>query len=160
MKKLLKALLAAALTCGGAVGAQQKPSFVDIGVETLNSAATRCGIVESSLKSIAKLTLQKNGIVIDPSPSLSTASLFIRPKVLLLSDRSCVVNMWVNISVGLNRSKLESVLENEQFRPRRDITLTLCEEGMLLAGPANNMGDRVDAALENAIKVCLRTLSY
>lgn len=160
MKRLLLASMASAVLCGGAIGAEQKPSFVDVEVGTLNSAAARCGIVESSLKSTATLTLKKEGIVVDPSSARSTASLYIRPKVLVLADRSCVASMWVKVSVGVNRNKLDSVLEAEQFKPRQDIALTLCDEDILLAGHATTMGQRANDAVENTIKVCLGKLAY
>ncbi|TAK52516.1 MAG: hypothetical protein EPO27_01015 [Betaproteobacteria bacterium] len=160
MKRLLLASMASAMLCGGAIGAEQKPSFVEVEVATLNSAAARCGIAESSLKSTATLTLKREGIAIDPSTTRSTASLYIRPKVLVLADRSCVASMWVKVSVGLNRAKLDSVLEAEQFKPRQDIDLTLCDEDILLAGHATSMGQRANDAVENTIKVCLGKLAY
>ena len=160
MKRLLLASMVTVVLCGDAIGAEQKPSFVDVKVETLDSAAARCGIVESSLKSIATLTLKKGGIAIDPSTLLSTASLYVRPRVLLLADRSCVVSMWVKVSVSLNPNKLESALETEQFKPRQDIPLTLCDESILLVGHATSMSQRANDAVENTIKVCLGKLVY
>lgn len=163
MKSLAVALVATFLLSSGPIGAQTKPS-INVGVEKLDPDAARCGIVASSLQSIAALTLRNNGIAVSPEMR-SMASLFITPTVVQLTNTSCAVYLRLEIVAAMTSREVEGVLKSpppNPFKPRDPgtIGLPLCAEGNLLLGPAHDTAQRVNATLENQIKLCLGRLVY
>ena len=155
MKKILIPLLATALLWSGVTTAQKKPS-IDIVVEKTNSVAHGCGVSDSSLKSFATLTLRNNGISVD---DLALQFISIGTTVLDLKN-GCAVSLTVQFHAAMTRNEVAEVLRGMMFKPRSGVSLAICEKTNLLTGPSYDMSQRVGAALEEQIKLCLGELIY
>ena len=156
MKKALMALLAITLLWSGAITAQQKPSIDLASISTDSAAHRACGILDSSLRSIATLTLRNNGISVEGS-SLQMVTI---DTIVVTLNNGCAVSLMVKFNAAMTRDEVAGALRGMAFKPRRAVSLNICEQRILLTGPSHDMGQRVGASLEESIKLCLGELTY
>lgn len=153
------ALLAGPLVLGllmlgmGVAKGNDAPSM-NILVEDLEEEAARaCGIDESSIESIATLTLRNNGIQV--SAEDHPVYLYVHV-TMIVNNAGCIANLRVSVV-----SDLFPKASLDGFKPRsRAATAELCVKGVLLTESRGGMRDKILSKVEENTKLCLGELEY
>ena len=152
-------LLAFTLLWGETVDAQEKPRL-HVAVEQLGRSALACGIDQSSIESIAALTLRNNGI----HPSVQSTNPFLNVQVAVQPARTgnnllgCFLN--IDVSVRGLREGSDIHMSMGQFKARVVAAHLLCEAGHSVVGAVSETPSLLTRALEQSIKLCLGELEY
>ena len=155
MKRLMLYILTGTLLLWSfSSGAQQRPA-VKIVIEDLDQDAATCGILKSSLESIAALTLRNNGIQV--VETLTNPYFYVRATMQPISQG----NQFVGCAAYLGVSLVASVpAPTGRFKPRRWVGAQLCENSQILSGAPPRFSRSMENSLEQIIKFCLGSLDY
>jgi hypothetical protein len=133
--------------------AQPRPSL-EILIEDLEPAAARCGIVESTLRTLVTLTLWSNQI--SASKEKSDPFLHLSLNVIFLENvDSCTFNIKTRVTsvqVPRKRNGLQTARGGE--------VVVLCEMSGMGAGSRNGISKQVSEAVEQQVRNCLADLEY
>ena len=155
--KLLVGVLAVLLLWSVPAGAQQKPGLHVI-VEELSQDASTCGIGQSSIESIAALTLRNNGIHVVAN---SNPYFYVQATVMAVQSASgrilrCDTNIYVTVQ-GI--SSAQGAMGG--FKSRQGYgKIVFCSSSGLSSDSVSEAGHYVLISLENHIKLCLGELEY
>jgi hypothetical protein len=144
-------LLALVLLCSLNAAAQQRPQL-GIVVETLGANATACGFSESSIESIAALTLRNNGIA--TTKELGVPYLYVNVVALVIGNIGCTFHLEVSVRTFLQGQPAG------KFKSRNFSITSLCDKGTIAAAPPAETSSLLLRTVETNVKLCLGELEY
>jgi hypothetical protein len=140
----------------GQTWAQAKPGL-NILVEDLNANAIKCGINQSSIESIAALTLRNNGIRVTNNES-GVPYLGLVATVLSLPTSGCAVSYSVNI-FGFIPMPAGGIGGLKASHMPFTVRAQLCHRGAVLIMRSGDSSYFLEG-VERLVKSCLDSLTY
>jgi hypothetical protein len=135
--------------------AQAKPS-VGLVIERVGRYAETCGIQESSIESIAALTLRNNGIQVRKG---SDPFLYIAVNAQSVEVGNRTLGCALNVSVRVESFLLQNTPVSG-FKARLLPSVMMCHSAILITASLLNAAGMASDAIEQQIKLCLGQLEY
>lgn len=150
-QRLAAGLLAAMAILTMAPAAAQFRPALQVVIEKSGTARGDCGVAESPLHSVARLSLETNGV---RESADSPLLLYIHP-VVIPEGRMCFVNLDVSVRARETGGRIAGFSPREGWR-----AVLLCSVGIAGVADVDQVRQDVMNQLAQQIKLCLDQMEY